>query len=98
MRVRRVDGEAPIGHVTTVQIGRRRRDADVGIRRLTAKGRGRIGDDHLLGRWLRLRPGRTGPRLLSRIDALRSTQLVGISFIVRYAAGPQPVAVLPGKL
>src|SRR5215212_11100432 len=98
MRVGWVDGEAVIGHVATVEIGWWRWDADIGIGHFTTGDRGRIGEDHLLGGRLRLRLGRTDLRLRPGIDALVSTQLVGISLIVRDAAGPQSVAVLLGKL
>src|SRR5215208_6649149 len=98
MRVGWVDGEAVIGHVAAVEIGWWRRDADIGIGHFTIGDRGRIGDDHLLGGRLRLRLSGTGLRLGPGIDALVSTQLVGISLIVRDAAGPESVTVFAGKL
>src|SRR5215213_11619085 len=36
--------------------------------------------------------------LRSSFDGLVSTQFVGISLVIRDAAGPQPVAMFPGKL
>src|SRR4051812_18854246 len=38
MRVGLIDGKAPISHIAAVEIGRWRRDADVGIGWLTAEG------------------------------------------------------------